>query len=60
MPDLKGAKPALKPATGAVGGTPVARTTTPKPAGKEPPAFRAQKRLAEQAAEPTTPNPQGA
>ena len=59
MPDLGGRK-AAKPATGAIAGTPVARTTTPDPASKEPPAFRAQRRLAEQAAEPTTPNPQGA
>ncbi|QQO44166.1 NosR/NirI family protein [Paracoccus sp. MC1862] len=60
MPDLGGAQPALKPATGAIGGTPVATVTTPGPAGKEPPAFRAQKRLAEQAAASTTSNPQGA
>lgn len=60
IPDLGGAKPALKPATGAIGGTPVASTATPDPAGKEPPAFRAQKRLAEQAAATTTSNPQGA
>lgn len=60
MPDLKGAKPALKPATGAIEGTPVASTTTPDPASKEPPAFRAQKRLAEQAAGTDSPKPQGA
>ncbi|WP_299364707.1 NosR/NirI family protein [uncultured Paracoccus sp.] len=56
MPGAGGAPPALKPATGAIGGTPVSSATSAASAGRAPPAFRAQQRKAD----PTSPKPEGA